>query len=173
MEALVEKLCQRFKLSTDERQWRDLAYCLSLFTYNERSLRKLIENMDCYKDKLHCPGVMESLTTLMNNTSKLAKNEIKSLVTELGDKIEECFSVRDNEDGEGEDNAAGETRKEAAPVPATRATPRRKPAPRRNRRRSSSSPDEVDIIHAIPIQLVLTCIYCFNHRVRLCLSDML
>lgn len=77
MEALVEKLCQRFKLSTDERQWRDLAYCLSLFTYNERSLRKLIENLDCYKDKLHCHGVMESFTTLMNNTSKMARNEIK------------------------------------------------------------------------------------------------
>lgn len=145
MEALVEKLCQRFKLSTDERQWRDLAYCLSLFTYNERSLRKLIENMDCYKDKLHCAGVMESLTTLMNNTSKMAKNEIKNLVTELSDKIEECFAVRDNEDGEGDDNAVGDTRKEALGA-APRATPRRKPAARRNRRHSSSSPDEVCII---------------------------
>lgn len=77
MEALVEKLCQRFKLSTEERQWRDIAYCLSLFSYNERSLRKLIENLDCYKDKLHCSGVMESFNTLMNNTAKMAKNEIK------------------------------------------------------------------------------------------------
>lgn len=77
MEALIEKLCQRFKLSTEERQWRDLAYCLSLFTYNERSLRKLIENLDCYKDKLHCAGVMDSFNTLMNNTSKMARNEIK------------------------------------------------------------------------------------------------
>ncbi|XP_063825946.1 condensin complex subunit 1, partial [Ostrinia nubilalis] len=101
MEALVEKLCQRFKLSTEERQWRDLAYCLSLFSYNERSLRKLIENLDCYKDKLHCSGVMDSFTALMNNTSKMARNEIKTLVTELGDKIEECFAVRDGEDAEG------------------------------------------------------------------------
>lgn len=155
MEALVEKLCQRFKLSTDERQWRDLAYCLSLFTYTERSLRKLIENMDCYKDKLHCTGVMESLTTLINNTSKMAKNEIKSLVTELSDKIEECFAVRDKEDGEGDNNAVGDVRKEAPPGPASRATPRRKPAARRNRRHSSSSPDEVGIIITIPVQLVL------------------
>lgn len=77
MEALVEKLCQRFKLATEERQWCDIAYCLSLFTYNERSLRKLIENLDCFKDKLHCSGVMECFSTLMNNTSKMAKNEIK------------------------------------------------------------------------------------------------
>ncbi|XP_072949314.1 condensin complex subunit 1 isoform X2 [Epargyreus clarus] len=135
MEALVEKLCQRFKLSTEERQWRDLAYCLSLFTYNERSLKKLIENLDCYKDKLHCSGVMESFTTLMNNTSKMARNEIKTLVTELGDKIEECFAVREGEEGERGERAE---RGEASPEPAT---PRRKPA-RRARRRSSTSPDE-------------------------------
>ncbi|XP_045448315.1 condensin complex subunit 1 [Melitaea cinxia] len=138
MEALVEKLCQRFKLSTDERQWRDLAYCLSLFTYNERSLRKLIENLDCYKDKLHCHGVMESFTTLMNNTSKMARNEIKSLVNELGDKIEECFAVgdKDGEDGDEVTSEGAYTRQE---IP--RATPRRRPA-RRNRQQSSSSPDE-------------------------------
>ncbi|KOB65544.1 Condensin complex subunit 1, partial [Operophtera brumata] len=136
MEALIEKLCQRFKLSTEERQWCDLAYCLSLFTYNERSLRKLIENLDCFKDKLHCNGVMECFTTLMNNASKMAKNEIK---------IEECFSVRDgDENGEGGDYERGE---DSAPrtqpaAPAAKATPRRKPAQRRNRRRSSSSPDE-------------------------------
>ncbi|XP_069359396.1 condensin complex subunit 1 isoform X2 [Maniola hyperantus] len=139
MEALVEKLCQRFKLSTEERQWRDLAYCLTLFSYNERSLRKLIENLDCYKDKLHSPGVMESFTTIMNNTSKSAKNEIKSLVTELGDKIEECFAVRERE-GEGETNGAAE--REANRL-EPRATPqRRKPTPRSNRRRSSSSNEE-------------------------------
>ncbi|XP_045498529.1 condensin complex subunit 1 [Colias croceus] len=137
MEALVEKLCQRFKLSTEERQWRDLAYCLSLFTYNERSLKKLIENLDCYKDKLHCKGVMESFTTLMNNTSKMAKNEIKTLVTELGDKIEECFAVRENEDGETEQTNGEEAEREDVP----KATPRRKAAPRRQRVRSES-PDE-------------------------------
>ncbi|KAL0838771.1 hypothetical protein ABMA28_016820 [Loxostege sticticalis] len=144
MEALIEKLCQRFKLSTEERQWRDLAFCLSLFSYNERSLRKLIENLDCYKDKLHCSGVMESFTTLMNNTSKMAKNEIKTLVTELGDKIEECFAVRDGEDAEGggSGGGGGDARAAAEGARAAPPTPRRRPAPRRNRRRSDSSPDE-------------------------------
>ncbi|XP_038209881.1 condensin complex subunit 1-like [Zerene cesonia] len=138
MEALVEKLCQRFKLSTEERQWRDLAYCLSLFTYNERSLKKLIENLDCYKDKLHCKGVMDSFTTLMNNTSKMAKNEIKTLVTELGDKIEECFAVRENEEGETEQTNGEEMEKDDAP----KATPRRKAAAPRRQRVRSESPDE-------------------------------
>ncbi|XP_048478584.1 condensin complex subunit 1 [Plutella xylostella] len=136
MEALIEKLCQRFKLSTEERQWRDLAYCLSLFSYNERSLKKLMENMDCYKDKLHCKGVIECFNTLMSNTNKMAKNEIKALVQELSDKIEECFAVTDK-DADEEMEERGEPR--AAPAP--RATPRKKPA-RRNRRKSSSSNDE-------------------------------
>lgn len=61
---------------------------------------------------------------------------LQVLVTELGDKIEECFAVQDKEGEEGEE-AVEEARTEP------RATPRRRPAPRRNRRRSSSSADEV------------------------------
>lgn len=87
MEALVEKLCQRFKLSTEERQWRDLAFCLSLFNYNERTLRKLIENLDCYKDKLHCNGVMQCFNTIMTNASKMAKNEVKVRLKEQKQKL--------------------------------------------------------------------------------------
>lgn len=62
---------------------------------------------------------------------------LQVLVTELGDKIEECFAVQDKEGEEGEE-AVEEARTEP------RATPRRRPVPpRRNRRRSSSSADEV------------------------------
>lgn len=70
----------------------------------------------------------------------------QSLVTELGDKIEECFSVRDgDEKGEdGNNERGGDSAPRAKPAAlASKATPRRKPAQRRNRRRSSSSPDEV------------------------------
>jgi condensin complex subunit 1 len=43
-EAIVEKLCQRFRLATEERQWRDIAFCLSLLPFkSERSVKKLIE----------------------------------------------------------------------------------------------------------------------------------
>lgn len=43
-ESIIEKLCQRFRLSTDERQWRDIAFCLSLLPYkSERSVKKLID----------------------------------------------------------------------------------------------------------------------------------
>ncbi|CAG8519321.1 961_t:CDS:10 [Funneliformis caledonium] len=51
---LVEKLFQRFKNLDDIRQWRDIAYCLSLLPYkSERSFRKLTEGIAQYQDKLH------------------------------------------------------------------------------------------------------------------------
>ena len=41
VESLVEKLCFRFRITTQERQWRDIAFCLSLMTYNEKTIKKL------------------------------------------------------------------------------------------------------------------------------------
>lgn len=43
-ESIVEKLCQRFRLATEERQWRDIAFCLSLLPFkSEKSMKRLIE----------------------------------------------------------------------------------------------------------------------------------
>lgn len=62
-------------------------------------------------------------------------------MTELGDKIEECFAVRDEEDGdkeaEGSDSADKRTE-----MPPPRTTTKKTSA-RRGRRKSSSSADEV------------------------------
>lgn len=45
-EAIVEKLCQRFQLAETERQWRDIAFCLSLLPFkSEKSVKKLIEGL--------------------------------------------------------------------------------------------------------------------------------
>ena len=57
-ESIVEKLCQRFRLSEDTRQWRDIAFCLSLLPFkSERSVKKLVEGLSFYRDKLHEEGV--------------------------------------------------------------------------------------------------------------------
>ena len=54
----MEKLCQRFRLSEDTRQWRDIAFCLSLLPFkSERSVKKLVEGLPFYRDKLHEEGV--------------------------------------------------------------------------------------------------------------------
>ena len=42
-EALVEKLCQRFRMTNTERQWRDVAFCLAQLSYTEKSFKKLMD----------------------------------------------------------------------------------------------------------------------------------
>ena len=65
-ESIVEKLCQRFRLSEDPRQWRDIAFCLSLLPFkSERSVKKLIDGLQFYRDKLHEPKVFERFTEIL------------------------------------------------------------------------------------------------------------
>jgi condensin complex subunit 1 len=53
-ENIVEKLCQRFRLTEEPRQWRDIAFCLSLLPFkSEKSVKRLIEGLPFYQDKLH------------------------------------------------------------------------------------------------------------------------
>ncbi len=73
-ENIVEKLCQRFRLSDEPRQWRDIAFCLSLLPFkSERSVKKLIEGLQFYRDKLHEETVyarfQEILTKARSNKS--------------------------------------------------------------------------------------------------------
>lgn len=73
-ENIVEKLCQRFRLSEDPRQWRDIAFCLSLLPFkSEKSVKKLIDGLQYYRDKLHEEGVFtrfqEILTKARANKS--------------------------------------------------------------------------------------------------------
>lgn len=65
-ENVIEKLCQRFRLTTEERQWRDIAYCLSLLPYrSERSIKKLVEGLPYYQDKLYSPEVYKRFSEIL------------------------------------------------------------------------------------------------------------
>jgi len=65
-ENIVEKLCQRFRLTEEPRQWRDIAFCLSLLPFkSERSVKKLIEGLQFYRDKLHEAKVFERFTEIL------------------------------------------------------------------------------------------------------------
>jgi condensin complex subunit 1 len=65
-ESIVEKLCQRFRLTEDTRQWRDIAFCLSLLPFkSERSVKKLIEGLPFYRDKLHEKVVYERFQEIL------------------------------------------------------------------------------------------------------------
>ncbi|MCO5566082.1 hypothetical protein L7F22_019758 [Adiantum nelumboides] len=65
-ENVVEKLCQRFRLSSEERQWRDIAFCLSLLPFkSDRSMKRLIEGLPFYQDKLYDPTVFKRFTEIL------------------------------------------------------------------------------------------------------------
>ncbi|XP_017151506.1 condensin complex subunit 1 [Drosophila miranda] len=160
IESLVEKLCLRFPMARVERQWRDIAYCLSLLTYNERSINKLMDNMQNYRDKVQNDDVYASFRLIISNTNKLAKPELKATVTEFETRLAECLAVKDpTADGaDSSQNQADETRaanrtkaagnrtkkggrKPAPAAPAGRTTSRRGGRGRRGARVESSSDD--------------------------------
>ncbi|GBC07485.1 hypothetical protein RclHR1_00750019 [Rhizophagus clarus] len=90
-ENVVEKLCQRFKNLDDRRQWRDIAYCLSLLPYKtEKSFRKLIEGMEHYQDKLNESDVHKYFIEIITKakTIKGQKLETKQIIEEFEVKIE-------------------------------------------------------------------------------------
>jgi condensin complex subunit 1 len=69
-ESIVDKLCQRFRLSEEPRQWRDIAFCLSLLPYkSERSVKKLIEGLQFYRDKLHEKEVFERFEEILTKVA--------------------------------------------------------------------------------------------------------
>ncbi|KAH9461911.1 hypothetical protein MJO29_003388 [Puccinia striiformis f. sp. tritici] len=66
-ESIVEKLCQRFRLVSEVRQWQDIAYCLSLLQYkSEKALKKLVDGLPSYQDKLYDPEVFKSFEDILS-----------------------------------------------------------------------------------------------------------
>ncbi|EJF55739.1 hypothetical protein DICSQDRAFT_184215 [Dichomitus squalens LYAD-421 SS1] len=126
-ENIVEKLCQRFRLSEDPRQWRDIAYCLSLLPFkSDRSVKKLVEGLPFYRDKLHEETVFarfqEILTKARQNKSA---NKPDAELNEFEGILEESRR-QGAEDQDFERNV--QTQKNVAKKRAARRTQRKKPA---------------------------------------------
>ncbi|CAG8435255.1 1824_t:CDS:10 [Scutellospora calospora] len=96
-ENVVEKLCQRFKNLDDRRQWRNISYCLSLLPYkSERIIKKLLEGMTNYQDKLHENDVHKAFMDIISKSIKPQRPEMKQMIDEYESKIEE-FRQRSQE----------------------------------------------------------------------------
>lgn len=97
VENLVEKLCVRFRNTNKERQWRDVAYCLSLLNHSEKTMRKLIDNIGAYKDKIQNDEIYDSFKTIVSNANKqVTKLELKNLAKELDTKLQQCLEIDQN-----------------------------------------------------------------------------
>ncbi|KAF9225678.1 hypothetical protein BS17DRAFT_750004 [Gyrodon lividus] len=149
-ENIVEKLCQRFRLSEDPRQWRDIAFCLSLLPFkSERSVKKLIEGLQFYRDKLHEKEVFDRFSDIL--TKARSNKSANKPDTELN----EFESILEEHRRQGQEDQAFEKRvegkKAAAKKKATRRSARKKaqepepePKPSNPRRRAQIRDEDED-----------------------------
>ncbi|PPQ81973.1 hypothetical protein CVT25_014624 [Psilocybe cyanescens] len=106
-ETIVDKLCQRFRLTEEPRQWRDIAYCLSLLPFkSERSVKKLIEGLQFYRDKLHEPTVFERFTEI------LAKARANKSKDKPDSELNEFEKILEEHKSQGQEDQALEKRVE-------------------------------------------------------------
>nr|XP_045604996.1 condensin complex subunit 1-like [Procambarus clarkii] len=138
-ENLVEKLCHRFQATINTRQWRDIAYCLSLLQFNEKSTRKLSENFSCYSDKMHEPEVYDFFLGILANAQKTAKPESKALIEELEGRIQESHDKGVEDENVINKAASAKSKFKKPRYPAQSAKIRRKP------KESSSEEEEEDV----------------------------
>ena len=104
-EALLEKLCARFKTTTDGE---GLAFCLSLLTYNDKCIKKLAELSPLYWHALQEDSVYESFTAIISKAKKFAKAEMKAAIDDLEAKIEAARSGASATAGDAAAAAAAE-----------------------------------------------------------------
>lgn len=118
-ESLVEKLCPRFRTARTERQYRDLAYCVSQLPLTERGLRKMLDNFDCFGDKLSDESIFSAFLSVVGKLRRGAKPEGKAIIDEFEQKLRVCHTrgldaVEDLEVGQ-----AGSQRAPSAKKPST------------------------------------------------------
>ncbi|GAA5999124.1 condensin subunit YCS4 [Rhodotorula paludigena] len=142
-ESVVEKLCQRFQTTTEPRQWRDIAFCMSLLPFNsDTAVKKLVEGVPFYQDKLHEETVYkrfgEILTKIRSPTNKLNRTEAD--LKEFEDALE-AHRAKGAEDQEVQRKVQKSRKRGGAAAAAPRApAPSRRNAGRRARQQSETPP---------------------------------
>ncbi|KAJ2935084.1 hypothetical protein H1R20_g2056, partial [Candolleomyces eurysporus] len=113
-EAIVEKLCQRFRLTEEPRQWRDIAFCLSLLPFkSERSVKKLIEGLQFYRDKLHEPKVFERFQQILDKARQNKSKDKPDAELDEFEKILEENRAQGEEDQALQNRVAKKAKKRA------------------------------------------------------------
>lgn len=80
MENLVDRFCIKFRLREDEVIFKNAAFSLNLITYNEKALKRLLENFPIYKHALHQQKVYTYFKNILSTASKDPKAEMKVIM---------------------------------------------------------------------------------------------
>ncbi|XP_005378837.1 PREDICTED: condensin complex subunit 1 isoform X2 [Chinchilla lanigera] len=91
-ESLVEKLCQRFRTARTDRQHRDLAYCVSQLPLTERGLHKMLDNFNCFGDKLSDESIFSAFLAAVGKLRRGAKPEGRATIDEFEQKLRACHT---------------------------------------------------------------------------------
>ncbi|THH31058.1 hypothetical protein EUX98_g3140 [Antrodiella citrinella] len=130
-ENIVEKLCQRFRLTEEPRQWHDIAFCLSLLPFkSERSVKKLIDGLQFYRDKLHDEDVFSRFQEI------LVKARSNKSPNKPDAELNEFEGILQEHRRQGEEDQALEKRVEGKKAQA------KKRATRRSARKKVATPAE-------------------------------
>ncbi|KAJ2614796.1 condensin complex non-SMC subunit Cnd1 [Coemansia sp. RSA 1365] len=116
---VVEKLCQRFRNTTDTRQCRDIAYCMTLLPFkSERSLRRLMDGLPSYQDKLADDAVYKLFADIAtkSRSHSAQKLESKALLDEYESKLKEARAKATGEDEEASEEKLEEPSTQASQV---------------------------------------------------------
>lgn len=137
MESLVDRFCCKFSVDENERLNTNIAYCLSLVTYNEKALRKLQFNFSMYKHQVHNKEIYEFFTAILSECVKIkvGKVDLKPIATEIEQAIASVFDL--NENGE-----APPTKPAMAKKTKLTTTARQKKKTQKNRSESEEEEEE-------------------------------
>ncbi|XP_065053020.1 condensin complex subunit 1-like isoform X1 [Rhopilema esculentum] len=86
-EALIEKLCHRFRVTSTTRQRRDLAFCVAQLPFNEKCFKKLQENFSCFQEALSDQQVFEYFASIISKSKKFIKQDFKVTLEEFEQKV--------------------------------------------------------------------------------------
>ncbi|EPZ31215.1 non-SMC mitotic condensation complex subunit 1 domain-containing protein [Rozella allomycis CSF55] len=71
-DSIIDKLCLRFKNNSNQSNWRHIGFCLSLLSFNEKSLKKLFNHLPLYQDKLHDEKLFKYLIDIVAKSKKIS-----------------------------------------------------------------------------------------------------
>ena len=90
---LVEKLCDRMRLTDEPQQWRYFAHCLSLLQYSDKAVVKLQDSIRSFERTLHDSKVYASFCDVLQKARKAVKAaELREGLDELEAKFNELHS---------------------------------------------------------------------------------
>lgn len=74
---LVHGFCLKFRETDNVNHQRQIAYCLTLVVYNDKTLAKLLNDFPLYKNLMQDSEIYSCFKTIIQGCSKQGKAELK------------------------------------------------------------------------------------------------